>query len=130
MTCLQAMNAKQAVLELLTVLLLGGGKGASAQLATHWDSLLAALLTGYGATLSPTDQATLRLLFILSGARRARHTSAGAYEDEPPSALHAWMTEGIPGVGWALFTCLAKRITKCPSGLCLHTLLIGLLAPL
>ena len=92
------MNAKQAMLELLTVLL-SSGNSASAQLATYWDSLVPALLTGYGATLSCTDQATLRLLFDVTAAKRAQQTSAGAAEDEASSNLHAWMTEGVAGVG-------------------------------
>ena len=94
---MQAVAAKQAMLELLTAIA-GSSSIASARLAAHWGSLAPALLAGYGATLSSTDQAALRLLCILS-ARRAQHVSAGADADEPASALQAWMSEGAAGVG-------------------------------
>lgn len=95
---MQAVAAKKAMLELLTVIA-GSSRIASARLAAHWDSLAPALLMGYGATLSSTDQAALRLLCVLSAARRPQHVSARADADEPASALQAWMSEGAAGVG-------------------------------
>ena len=100
--CMQAVTAKQAMLELLTVIL-GSVRTASARLAAHWDSLVPALLTGFGATLSSTDQAALRLLFILNASRTTQHASAGADGDRHPSNLQAWLAEGVAGIGWALF---------------------------
>ena len=104
---MQAASAKQAMLEVLMVIV-SRDRGASARLAAHWESLMPALLVGYGATLSATDQATLRVLCILNAAKTEQHASAAADEDGHPSFLQAWTHEGIAGIGWVLAMCPVK----------------------
>jgi len=93
--CMQAVSPKQAVLELLTVLLQSSTGLSEAQ----WQSLMPVLLASYGATMSPTDQATLRLLYTLNAQKVARQSPVAADEAQSLSNLHVWMTAGIAGMG-------------------------------
>ncbi len=121
---MQAVTAKQAMLELLAVLA-DSTRTASARLAAHWESLMPAFLVGYGATLRSTDQATLRLLCILNAARKAQLVPAQHDEEAHVSGLQAWGTEGAAGIGWALWTCLTHQTSKIP-GLLSHLNLLTL----
>lgn len=93
--CMQAVSPKQAVLELLTVLLQSSTGLSEAQ----WQSLMPVLLASYGATMSPTDQATLRLLCTLNAQKVARQPPVAADEAQPFSKSCVWMTAGIAGMG-------------------------------
>ena len=95
LACMQAVSPKQAVLELLTVLLQGSTGLSEAQ----WQTLMPVLLAGYGATMSPTDQAYLRLICTLNAQKVARQPPVAADEAQPSSNLRVWMTEGIAGMG-------------------------------
>ena len=95
LACMQAVSPKQAVLELLTVLLQSSTGLSEAQ----WQSLMPVLLAGYGATMSPTDQATLHLLCTLKAQKASRQPPLAIDEAQPLTNLHVWMSEGIAGMG-------------------------------
>ena len=100
---MQEVSAKQAVLDLLAALLERLSWAAeSTSLGDQWDGLMPVLLTGYGATMSATDRAALRLLRMLQ-ARKQQEFSCGGAEREasPVSMARAWTPEGPAGAGYA-----------------------------
>ena len=104
---MQEVSAKQAVLDLLATLLERLSWAAeSTSLGDQWDGLVPALLMGYGATMSATDRAALRLLRILQ-ARKQQEFSYGGAESEasPVNVAGAWTPERPAGTGSATDHC-------------------------
>lgn len=93
---MQKVTPKQAMLELLTVLL--GTQSSAGSSTSTLESLMPVLATGYGATMSPTDRATLHLMQLLNAQRQVQQADAMEVE-EAPSKAEAWLTEGFAGMG-------------------------------
>ena len=98
---MQVVSAKQAVLDLLATLMERLSWAAEpTSLTKQWDGLVPALLMGYGATMSATDRAALRLLRMLQARKQQEFSYGGAeIEASPVSMAEAWTPEGPAGAG-------------------------------
>ena len=103
----QEVSAKQAVLDLLATLLERLNWATEpTSLRDQWDGLVPVLLMGYGASMSATDRAALRLLRMVQARRQQEFPYGGAEsEASPVNVAGAWTPEGPAGTGSASDHC-------------------------